>query len=448
MLVVLDNARDADQVRPLLPGAPGCLVLVTSRNQLTGLIATEGASPVVLDLLDDAGARQALAERIGTDRLLAEPQAVDEIITRCARLPLALAGRRRPGPSQPTFPLGRWPRSCQPSRIRWTPSTGPIRPATCGPCSPGRTGSLQAPRPGCSGCWACTPARTSAPRPASLAGLPPAGPGRCWPSSPAPPADRAATRPVRLSRPAARVYAAELAGTDDTDDEQAPVATGCSTTTCIPHTRPGTHADWPTHGSVFEEAHAHYLQALERLARIGDHLAQARVRCNLALVAERHRQHAEAISHAEEALRLFQRAQYPAGQASSLNTIGYQHAMQGAYQKAVAYCHQALSLQQQVGDPGDEAATWDSLGYIHHQLGEWGEALRCHHRSLALSRTCQDRYNEARSLSAFGDTYQAMDSPEAAAGFWRQALHILDDLAHRDADAVRSKLRRYSGPGR
>lgn len=106
MLVVLDNARDEGQVRPLLPGAPGCMVLVTSRSRLTGLIATEGASPVVLGLLDDEGARQVLAERIDADRLLAEPWAVDEIIARCARLPLALAVVAARAMTNPGFPLG------------------------------------------------------------------------------------------------------------------------------------------------------------------------------------------------------------------------------------------------------------------------------------------------------------------------------------------------------
>src|SRR5262249_7021433 len=57
VLVVLDNARDTAQVRPLLPGAPGCLVVVTSRNQLTGLIAGDGAHPITLDLLTDDEAR-------------------------------------------------------------------------------------------------------------------------------------------------------------------------------------------------------------------------------------------------------------------------------------------------------------------------------------------------------------------------------------------------------
>jgi len=91
MLVVLDNARDAEQVRPLLPGTPSCLVIVTSRDQLTPLVAADGAHPISLDLLSTVESTELLGRRIGTGRLVAEPAAVAEIIGRCARLPLALS---------------------------------------------------------------------------------------------------------------------------------------------------------------------------------------------------------------------------------------------------------------------------------------------------------------------------------------------------------------------
>ncbi len=104
VLVVLDNARDAEQVRPLLPGSPSCLVLLTSRDQLSGLI-TEGAYPLTLDLLDAREARALLAGRLGADRLAAEPRAVDQIVQLCARLPLALAVVAARAASHPQFGL-------------------------------------------------------------------------------------------------------------------------------------------------------------------------------------------------------------------------------------------------------------------------------------------------------------------------------------------------------
>ncbi|WP_433120159.1 NB-ARC domain-containing protein [Micromonospora sp. CA-246542] len=141
MLVLLDNARDAEQVRPLLAGSPTCLVLVTSRNRLAGLVAAEGARPVGVELLSAAEAWQLLARRLGADRLTLEPGAVDEIIERCARLPLALAVLAARGAANPGFP---WPASrpsCARRPARWSRST-PVMPApTCRLCSPGPTGA-------------------------------------------------------------------------------------------------------------------------------------------------------------------------------------------------------------------------------------------------------------------------------------------------------------------
>ncbi|NJP88779.1 AAA family ATPase [Nonomuraea sp. FMUSA5-5] len=131
MLIVLDNALDAEQVRPLLPGAPGCLAVVTSRDRLTGLVAVEGAHAFVVDLLPKEAARLLLtrrssAGRAGADKPAGSPgrgvpaadgvacgdgrrpggeeAALDEIVAYCGRLPLALSiavARTATGPCLP-----------------------------------------------------------------------------------------------------------------------------------------------------------------------------------------------------------------------------------------------------------------------------------------------------------------------------------------------------------
>ncbi|MEU3574123.1 BTAD domain-containing putative transcriptional regulator [Kitasatospora sp. NPDC036755] len=91
LLVVLDNARDAEQVRPLLPGAPGCRTVVTSRTRLDGLTVRNGARPLVLDVLPADRALDLLARIVGEHRTRAEPRAAAELADACGRLPLALA---------------------------------------------------------------------------------------------------------------------------------------------------------------------------------------------------------------------------------------------------------------------------------------------------------------------------------------------------------------------
>jgi DNA-binding SARP family transcriptional activator/tetratricopeptide (TPR) repeat protein len=89
MLIVLDNVRDPDQVRPLLPGARS-LVVVTSRNQLRGLSVRDGARHVAVGELGDPDARKLLAHSIAPARLAAEPEAVQRVVELCSGLPLAL----------------------------------------------------------------------------------------------------------------------------------------------------------------------------------------------------------------------------------------------------------------------------------------------------------------------------------------------------------------------
>lgn len=105
VLVVLDNAADAAQVRPLLPGTPRCLVLVTSRHRLSSLVAVEGAHPLTLDVLSTGEAHDQLAGRLGPERVMGEPRAVKEIIECCGGLPLALAVVAARAGEHPAFPL-------------------------------------------------------------------------------------------------------------------------------------------------------------------------------------------------------------------------------------------------------------------------------------------------------------------------------------------------------
>ena len=90
MLLLLDNAHDADQVRPLLPGSSGCMVLVTSRSQLTGLVV-DGARALPLDVLGAQEAAELVAGRLGAERATDESTAVADLVARCAGLPLALS---------------------------------------------------------------------------------------------------------------------------------------------------------------------------------------------------------------------------------------------------------------------------------------------------------------------------------------------------------------------
>lgn len=105
ILLVLDNARDEQQVRPLLPAGADCLTLITSRNQLPGLVATDGAKPLTLALPSPTEAHQALERRLGSERLAAEPTAAAEIIRLCGRLPLAMAVVAARAELDPSFPL-------------------------------------------------------------------------------------------------------------------------------------------------------------------------------------------------------------------------------------------------------------------------------------------------------------------------------------------------------
>ena len=238
---VLDNARDADQVRPLLPGAPGCLVVVTSRNQLTGLVAADGRPPARASTCSPPPRPgELLARRLGADRVAAEPAGGRRDHRRGARGCRWRWPSSPPGPpTSPAFPL-----AALAAELR--DADGRLDALDGGDAASRRAGGvlLVVPRaeprrrPGCSGCSACTPARTSRlAAAASLAGLP-AGQVRPLLAELARAHLLAEHAPGRYAcHDLLRAYAAELA--DATTADAGPRrgrCAGCSTTTCTPRT--------------------------------------------------------------------------------------------------------------------------------------------------------------------------------------------------------------------
>ncbi|MGP4052131.1 ATP-binding protein [Streptomyces sp. 2A115] len=118
LIVVLDNAHTAAQVRPLLPASAGCLTIVTSRSQLSGLAVTEGADLVTLDVWTPEEALAALAARIGEERCRAEPEAAAELVELCGFLPLAVAIVGAQLSASPNVSLGLGVRELRATRSR------------------------------------------------------------------------------------------------------------------------------------------------------------------------------------------------------------------------------------------------------------------------------------------------------------------------------------------
>ncbi len=190
----------------------------------------------------------------------------------------------------------------------------------------------------------------------------------------------------------------------------------------------------------YADAADHLRQALALFDQLGDDDGKALTHRNLARVAARQGHHRDALPHDRQALRLFRAAGNRSGQARALNAVGWHLAHLGEHEQALTYCEQALELHQQIGNRRGEGETWDSLGYIHCRRGHHQPAVDCYQRALVLLRETGDRYYEATTLTRLGDAQLTLGDPDAARGVWTDALHILDDLGHPDAELVRAKL--------
>ena len=204
--MVLDNAASEEQVRPLLPGTASVMVVVTSRDSLAGLVARDGAHRLDLDLLPAADAVALLRALIGW-RAEADPDAAEALARLCARLPLALRVAAELAAARPDTPLAGLAAELagEADRLELLDAGGDPRGAVASVFSWSYRHLRPMPR-GCSGCWACTRARTGTVRAAALTGTS-VRPGRATarPLARAHLIQPAGPRPLRHARPAPRL---------------------------------------------------------------------------------------------------------------------------------------------------------------------------------------------------------------------------------------------------
>jgi tetratricopeptide (TPR) repeat protein len=458
VLVVLDNARDAGQVRPLLPGSPGCVVVVTSRNRLTSLIAAEGARPLTLDLLTLEEARHLLACRIGAGRVAAEPPAVDEIIASCARLPLALSIVAARAAVHPAF--------------RLAALAGELRDARGG-LEAFHSGEVAADVRAVFS-WSYHQLSTETARLFRLLGLHP-GPDISAPAAAslaALPAGHARSALAELARAhlvtehapgrfafhdLLRAYATEQARAHDAEDDQqaavrrmldhylhtAHTATALSRhprwePLTLPSPQPGVIPEQPadcTAALAWFEAEHPVLLAVIPQAAAGWDISAWQLPWTLMDYFDRrgHWHDWAATQHA--ALDAARRHTDRQGQAHAHEGIGYAYGSLGRYDDARDHLQQALALFGELGDQAGQAYTHTDLGWVLQHAGCLADSLRHAQQAVVLFRALGHRHGQARALNSCGWYNALLGDHRQALTCCEQALALQRDLGDRRGEA-------------
>jgi len=464
VLVVLDNARDTAQVDPLLPGSPGCMAVVTSRNRLSGLVAA-GAFPLPVDLLSDAESRQLLSRRIGQDRVSAEPEAVDDIITACARLPLALSIVAARAAVHPRFTLAAL--------------AGELRDARGGlDAFVGENAATDA-RAVLS--WSYRMLSPEAARLFRSLGLHP-GPDLAAPAAASlagvPPSD---VRPLLAELVSAhlleerspgrfgfhdllRAYATEQAHAVDTNAERraaiarvldhylhtantadrllysyreartlAPPGPGV---TPVALSEPAQALDW------FAAEHPVLLAAVDLAARAGfDTLAwQLAWEITAFLNYQGHWHDWAASQHT--ALAAARRLADRTGQARAHRLLSVAYMNLCRFEDAYAHARQSLGLFEEVGDSTNQARVHLGLGWVLEHLGHFAEALTHAQQALKLSEADGDRVGEADALSWVGWYRAQLGDHEQALSYCQRSLDL-----HREFRGLPNQVNTWTGLG-
>ncbi len=455
MLVLLDNARDADQVRPLLPGSAACLAVVTSRSRLTPLITAEAAQPLTLDLPTAADARDLLTRRLGSRPGADEPHAVDEIITLCARLPLALSIVAARAASHPGFPLAALAAELRDARRSLDALDGgdPVTDVRAVFSWSYRTLSTEGARlfrllglhPG---------PDIAMPVAAGLAGLP-AARVRAALAELARAHLIAEYSPGRFSlHDLLRAYAAELARTRDAEtarrdaihrvlDHYLHTARGAAMllnphrdpiapAPLVPGVTPELLDDPQTALAWFTAEHPALLAAIDQAADAGFDTHAWQLAWTLGDFLDRRGRWHDWAAAQRTALDAALRSGDTGGQAHALYAVGIACDRLGRYDDARTHLQQALSLS---GDHTSQAYAHMRLGGLDERQGRYTEALGHAERALGLYRRTRHRAGLADALNLVGWCYARLGDHQPALTYCGQALTVQREIGDRFGEA-------------
>ena len=461
VLVVLDNAASVEQVRPLLPGCPSCLVVVTSRDSLAGLVARHGAGRLDLDMLPLPDAVGLLRTLIG-DRVDAEPGAAVALAKQCARLPLALRVAAELAAASPDSRLEglAGELASEQRRLDLFDAGGDERTAVRGVFS-----------------WSYRHLPAAAARAFRLLGLHPGPDFDAYAvaaltsgASARQPSDTGATdtqaRDVlallaraHLVHPAGagrygmhdllRAYASHLAEAEESADARSQAvanlfdyylaAAASAMDALVPAERHYRPRIGPVAGPVPELATAAQGRAwldaeravLVAIVTQGSPGHATRLAATLFRYLETGGHYADAMTvhgHARDAAALLGDR---AAEATALTNLGIICWRQGRYQRAIDYHQQSLAASLEIGDRTGEAIAMANLGVVYERQGHLDRAAECHQQGLALFRQAGDQSGEARALANLGSVASRLGQHEHAVDWYQQALALLRRIGDR-----------------
>jgi tetratricopeptide (TPR) repeat protein len=443
VLVVLDNARSVDQVRPLLPGTASSAVIVTSRDDLAGLVARDGATRVDLDVLAADEAAALLRALIGA-RVDAEPAAATVLAQRCARLPLALRIAAEIAMAHPEKTLTEMLEDLADERRRLDllDAAGDPRTAVRAVFS-----------------WSYQQLSPGAARAFARLGLHPGRDLDAYAVAALVGSDLPTARThidelrrahlVEAAGPRRhtmhdllRAYAAECRSTSDEDGAALTrlldyfVSTAVSAArTLFPHDpvpappRPSTPVpavDGPEAASRWLDEQRANLVAVARYAAAHGHPQHC---ADLSRTLWRY---LEVGGHYQDALAVHGDAAGAAGAveggATVLANLGNTHLWVGGYRDALHYFERSLAGHRDAGDRDGQARALARLGVVHERLGDYGAAIAHIREALVAYHDIGNRHGEGAQLVNLGAVQRRLGHHEESAANQRRAADIFHAL--------------------